>query len=178
MDVQYALLTGEQAGPLVPDLVDLYAAVYSAPPYEEGPEQVGEFATKIRNELERPGFRQTCAFLDGQLIGAAYGWTMEAGSWWSNAENDPPAEILNAPKFAIMEWIVELEHRGRHIGETVIRMLLADRTESWATLASDPRSAARGMYERAGWRQVGRSKLPWGTAMDVLVLPLTGRQRS
>ena len=43
---------------------------------------------------------------------------------------------------------------GEGISAELIRRLLEDRRERYATLASDPRSAARGMYQRAGWRQV------------------------
>lgn len=53
-----------------------------------------------------------------------------------------------------------------------MRQLLVDRHEPYATLAADPRSPARRIYARNGWRQVGKSVLPWGPPMDLLVLPL------
>jgi GNAT superfamily N-acetyltransferase len=173
VDVQYALLDGTAAAPMVPELVDLYAVVYAEPPYSEGPEQVHEFATKLPAELDQPGFAFTRASVDDRLVGAAYGWTMPPGRWWSNADTEPPQNILDASKLAVMEWIVHPHVRGCGIGARLIRMLLAERSESWAVLASDPRSAARAMYQRAGWQQVGKSALPWGTTMDLLALPLT-----
>jgi hypothetical protein len=54
----------------------------------------------------------------------------------------------------------------------LIQRLLAGRPERFATLASDPRSSARGMYERAGWQQVAQTNLEWGPAMDLLVLDM------
>ena len=102
------------------------------------------------------------------LVGAAYGWTMPAGVWWSRADNDPPPEIEAADKFAVMEWIVHPDRRGEGIGAELMRRLLADRPEPWATLASDPRSAARAIYGRNGWAQVATSRLPWGPPMDLL----------
>jgi GNAT superfamily N-acetyltransferase len=95
---------------------------------------------------------------------------MPAGRWWSRADQQPPADIRDVDKLAVMEWIVHPDRRGEGIGAELIRRLLEDRQERYATLASDPRSAARGMYERAGWRQVARTQLSWGPAMDLLVL--------
>jgi GNAT superfamily N-acetyltransferase len=177
VDVQYTLLDGVSAAPITPNLVELYAVVYAEPPYTEGPEQVHEFATKLPAETHRPGFALARALINNDLVGAAYGWTMPPGRWWSNADSDPPQDILDAPKLAVMEWIVHPNQRGRGIGRRLIRMLLADRPEPWAVLASDPRSAARRMYERAGWQRVGHSTLPWGAAMDLLALPLAASRQ-
>jgi GNAT superfamily N-acetyltransferase len=153
------------------EFTDLYAVVYAEPPYEEGPEQAERFRTHLADDAGRDGFTVVAA-VDDTATGLAYGWTMPAGVWWSRADTDPPPEIRDVDKFAVMEWIVHPRYRGQGIGAKLIRALLADRPESFATLASDPRSAARSMYTRAGWRQVGTSTLPWGPPMDLLVLDL------
>ncbi|SBT55099.1 GNAT family N-acetyltransferase [Micromonospora narathiwatensis] len=153
-------------------LADLYALVYAAPPYQEGPEHVARFRAGLPEEAARPGFTLITAEDDGTLVGAAYGWTMPAGRWWSRANTDPPAEVRDADKIAIMEWIVRPHRRGEGIGAELMRRLLWERPERYATLASDPRSPARAMYARNGWRQVGLSALPWGPSMDLLVLDL------
>lgn len=108
----------------------------------------------------------------------AFGWTMAAGAWWSRADREPPAAIIDADKFAIMEWIVRPDRRGAGVGAELMRRLLARRPEPFATLASDPRSAARHRYERSGWRQTGRTRLAWGPVMDLLVLDLPESARS
>ncbi|MBE1485863.1 GNAT family N-acetyltransferase [Plantactinospora soyae] len=172
MTVDHTTLTGVAAAPLIPALVNLYATVYAEPPYEEGPEQVAVFAEKLPEETTRPGFSVVAAHRDRDLVGGAYGWTMPAGEWWSRADAGPDPEVLAVAKFAVMEWIVHPGHRQQGIGAQMMRRLLASRPEAWATLASDPRSLARRLYERAGWRKVGASRLPWGPAMDLLVLPL------
>ena len=171
-DLRYARLSGADAAGLVEELVALYAVVYAEPPYEEGPEQVGRFARTFPGELRRDGFALTAAFDGSRLVGAAYGWTMPAGGWFSAAESLPRPEILQRPKLAVMEWLVHPGHRGRGVGRGLIGALLVGRPEPWAVLSSDPRSAARGMYERAGWQPCGRSVLPWGPPMDLLALPL------
>ena len=167
----YTARTDLPAG-LAAALTDLYAVVYAEPPYREGPEQVARFAAGLPDEAARPGFTIATAEDHSGLVGAAYGWTMPSGRWWSQADTNPPAHLLNADKIAVMEWMVRPDRRGHGVGAEVIRRLLDGRAEGWATLASDPRSVARGMYGRAGWRQVARSVLPWGPPMDLLVLPL------
>jgi hypothetical protein len=103
----------------------------------------------------------TGALIDDRLIGATYGLTMAAGKWWSSTEDEPPPDLRAVPKFAVMEWMVHPLHRRAGAGRGLIRLLLSQRPESCAVLASDPRSEARAMYAHAGWRQVGRSRLPW-----------------
>ena len=171
--VTYSRHDGASAAPLMPALIDLYAVVYAEPPYEEGPEQVDRFRTSLPDETARDGFTLITAD-DKQLVGAAYGWTMPAGTWWHRADQQPPPAVHGAAKLAVMEWIVHPDRRAEGIGGELIIRLLKDRPERYATLASDPRSAARGMYERAGWHQVARSRLSWGPAMDLLVLDIRG----
>ena len=162
----------------MPALVNLYAVVYAEPPYSEGPEQVERFRTRLQDEAERAGFSLITADDGSQLVGAAYGWTMPAGTWWSRADQQPAADIRDVDKFAVMEWIVHPDRRAEGIGADLIRLLLEDRQERYATLASDPRSAARGMYKRAGWRQVAQTHLSWGPTMDLLVLEIRAPSNS
>ncbi|MFI7302399.1 GNAT family N-acetyltransferase [Micromonospora aurantiaca] len=162
---------GELAS-VVDALADLYALVYAEPPYLEGPAQVARFRTGLPDEAARPGFRLVLAREGEELIGAAYGWTMAAGTWWSRAKEEPPAEVRDRDKFAVLEWIVHPRYRSHGIGAELMRRLLQGRPESWATLASDPRSRANGIYRRNGWRVAGHSELPWGPSMELLVRDL------
>lgn len=172
MSASYRVLTGPSAASWFDRLVDLYRVVYAEAPYEEGPEEVESFRTRLTDDMSRPGFELVLATDDEFLVGAAYGWTMPAGTWWSKADHEPPPDLKDADKLALMEWIVHPGRRGEGVGAQLIRRLISGRAESWATLASDPRSNARGIYERAGWSAVGRFALPWGPTMDLLVLPL------
>lgn len=156
-------------------IAELYSVVYAEPPYREGSEQVARFATVLPEEMKRAGFASVTANDLDRLVGATYGWTMDAGRWFSNADQEPSPEILKGAKFAVMEWIVHPEYRGKGIGRQLLTRLLTNRREPWAVLASDPRSGARGIYARNSWQAVGTSALPWGPAMDLLALPLTAR---
>jgi GNAT superfamily N-acetyltransferase len=163
---------GELPG-LVANLTELYRVVYAEPPYEEGPEQVARLARSLPEDLRRDGFALVAAFDGTRLVGAAYGWPLPPGGWFGNAREAPPLRIGAAAKFAVMEWQLLPAYRGRGVGAELITRLLADRTEPWAILAADPRSAARQIYARAGWQPCGHTTLPWGPDMDVLALPLT-----
>ncbi|MGC4812790.1 N-acetyltransferase [Micromonospora sp. DT228] len=169
MALTYTTSHGHDAARFFGPLVDLYASVYAEPPYEEGPDQVSRFRDRLPGEAVRPGFTLVTVAEGSSLVGATYGWTMSAGKWWSRADAEPPARIRSASKLAVMEWIVHPLRRGEGIGAELMRRLLVDRPERYAALASDPRSRAREIYARNGWRQVGTSVLPWGPPMDLLV---------
>ncbi|GGL01752.1 GNAT family N-acetyltransferase [Mangrovihabitans endophyticus] len=170
--ITFARLGERDVAPLADDLVNLYEVVYREPPYSEGPEQFDRFRSSLNEDVGRPGFTLIIAVHDGQLVGASYGWTMAAGKWWSRSDTVPENSIKDVDKFAVMEWIVHPRYRGEGTGAQLIRELLTERPEPIATLASDPRSKARGMYARAGWRQVAGTSLSWGPSMDLLVLSL------
>ncbi|QKW13408.1 GNAT family N-acetyltransferase [Verrucosispora sp. NA02020] len=172
--VAYSSVARDDALRLFDALQNLYAATYAESPYREGPEQVARFRAGLPDEVTRLGFSLVTANDGALLVGAAYGWTMPTGTWWSRADQDPSPEVLDADKFAVMEWMVHPGHRGQGIGADLMSKLLAGRPEKYATLASNPASAARLMYERAGWQQAATSVLPWGPTMDLLVLPLRG----
>lgn len=174
MTVTFVRRTGVAAAPLFPALVDLYAVVYAELPYGEGPEQVARFADGLPAEAQRPGFTLVAAEDAGVLVGAAYGWTMPAGVWWQSADCEPPAEVRDVDKLAVMEWMVRPDRRGQGVGAGLMRRLLAERVEGWATLAANPDAPARGMYERQGWQRVAGSRLEWGPVMDLLMLSLGG----
>ncbi|MFJ8690756.1 GNAT family N-acetyltransferase [Micromonospora wenchangensis] len=168
----YTATTDSSADRFLSPLVDLYAIVYAEPPYQEGPQEVARFRESLPGEAARPGFSMIAAEDDGLLIGAAYGWTMPAGTWWSRSDQDPPSEIRDVDKFAVLEWMVHPGRRESGIGTELMHRLLSQRTERYATLAANPTSNARRIYQRTGWRQVATSTLPWGPPMDLLIRPL------
>ena len=170
--VAFTAVDGEGVRRWFDALTDLYAVVYAEPPYQEGPEQVARFADGLPGEARRTGFTAVTATVGDEFVGAVYGWTMPAGTWWSRTDGPPPEDVKAVDKLAVVEWMVRPDHRGLGLGAGLMQRLLDGRLEAWATLASDPRSAARAIYERAGWQQVGTSTLPWGPPMHLLVLPL------
>ena len=174
-DVVYDLLDADRARPLAGALQDVYAEVYAEPPYAEGPEHAAQFRRWFADQLDQPGFSLARAVDGGALVGAAYGHTMPAGEWMQPQVGEPPAHIHGAPKLTIPEWMVRKPYRGRGVGRRLLEMLLADRPEPYAILASNPAAPARRLYERMGWQQHGIIRPKLIPPMDVLVLPLPTR---
>jgi GNAT superfamily N-acetyltransferase len=165
------MLDGDAARPLLPAMTDLYATVYPEPPYNEGPDDVARYAETLPGELDQPGFSLAVARDGDRLVGLAYGWTMAAGRWWRNTP-EPPPPFAAKDKFAVLEWQVHPDYRGRRIGSRLMLRLLDGRPERWATLASNPESRARQMYARVGWHKVGTTKPRHLPEMDLLALDL------
>jgi hypothetical protein len=73
---------------LTDDLRALYAAVYAAPPYRDGPAELAEFVAEWRELLNQPGFRLVVAPTAGQLVG--FGYVVESASgWWAGIRPSP-----------------------------------------------------------------------------------------
>src|SRR5258708_4452411 len=104
--MKFDLLDGAGAAPLVDAIRDLYAEVYAEPPYYESEEDVARFVGRFTEDEQRVGFSLSIASNDDELIGAAYGWTMESGRWFKWAKTEVPGTLRGASKFAIMEWLV------------------------------------------------------------------------
>ncbi|MBF9131380.1 GNAT family N-acetyltransferase [Plantactinospora sp. S1510] len=171
-DLVYDLLDTDQARPLAVEMERLYGEVYAEPPYEEGPEHAAQFRRWFRAERRKPGFSLARAVDGDLLVGVAYGHTMPAGEWMEPRADDPPDHLLGVPKLTIPEWMVRQPYRGRGAGRRLLAMLLADRAEPYAILASNPAAPARRLYERMGWEQHGIIRPKSIPPMDVLVLPL------
>jgi ribosomal protein S18 acetylase RimI-like enzyme len=160
---------GAEALHLLDDVVALYAEVFAEPPYNESPEMARGFRRAFKRETRLYGFEFIAAFDGETLAGMAYGFTMPAGEWWRHADTDPPAGVLDGPKFAVMEWCVKPSHRGRGIGARLMSELLAARPEPFATLNVNPAAAARDIYLASGWEPCGMARNKKFPDMQVLV---------
>src|SRR5262245_1072150 len=78
----------------------LYAAVFSEPPYNEGPEAVDEFVDRMHSEVAEPGFDCVEAIANDSVVGFAYGYSYPAGRWWDGADRSPPDDVVAGPTFA------------------------------------------------------------------------------
>lgn len=164
------------AGELAEELRDLYAEVYAEPPYNEGPEHVAWFVDRYAADILKPGFSLVVATAEQGLVGAAHGWTMQAGQWFSKPITKPLTVIKDSPKFAIMEWMVRRSWRGQGVGRHLLDLLLADRPEPYAILASNPEAPARRVYEHLGWTYCGSTEPGFMPSMDILAVPLAPDQ--
>lgn len=156
----------------LPALQRVYGAVFSQPPYNEGPEMVIKFAEWLADEATKPGFDLVAAYDGSEMVGFAYGYRMPAGEWWRRTDRPAPEGVREGEKFAVMEWAVLPDRRGMGVGRAMLDELLAGRDEPYATLTVNPAAAARGFYERLGWDFVASTKPGRMPGMDVMVLPL------
>jgi ribosomal protein S18 acetylase RimI-like enzyme len=171
--IEYRHLTAEQVNTRIDDFRAVYAAVFSQPPYNEGPEMADKFVGWVRDESAEPGFDFVEASALGVVIGFAYGYQQRPGKWWRGADRPAPAEVTAGPTFAVMEWAVLPDHRGQGVGRASMDELLAGRTEPFAVLTVNPAADARAVYERWRWRHVA-STAPADAGMHVMIqqLPL------
>jgi GNAT superfamily N-acetyltransferase len=117
------------------------------------------------------------AWLDGELAGYAYGFTLAAQSqWWQGI--DMPKSFTNetgARTFAVSEIMTRAPWRRQGIARSLHGRLLMNRPEERATLLADPDNGpAQNAYASWGYRKVAQLRPAWDGAplFDVLILPL------
>lgn len=142
------------------EIVRLFGEVFAEPPYYETDEDAAAFAETFARQTQQPGFALVIARHNTGLVGFAYGHTQPPGWWWKDRDVPPPTQLLNAEKFVVYEWAVAKDCRGQGIGRTLLEQLLHERPEPWATLSVNIGADAYGIYQRAGWRQVGARTAP------------------
>jgi GNAT superfamily N-acetyltransferase len=144
----------------VDDLVDVYRDAFSAPGYDETPDDVERFRTGLPRHAARDGFRLAVASLpDGGLVGFAYGYTGESGQWWTDRLLDRvPDDIVDewvGGHFEFVELAVRPAQQGRGIGKDLHDALLDGLPHRRALLGTWPDDRpARRLYVRAGWRDL------------------------
>ncbi|ADG90171.1 N-acetyltransferase [Thermobispora bispora] len=178
-DVEFVRATGEAAERACSDeYADAYTEIYAEPPYHSGPLYSRDrYLERTRRQVRSEGFELVSAIdaATGELAGFCFGLTFPPGSWWAGQVSDPPAEVLTAPKVAVIELILRKPYRGRGYGRRLLAEFLAGRSEPYAMLLSHPQAPAHAMYEHWGWRVVGTCRpVPDADLLDVMVLDRRG----
>jgi GNAT superfamily N-acetyltransferase len=155
-------------------ITELYLEVRAAQPHASSSLYSRDaFVSRTTAQAGRDGFAATWTRPGEDLVGFAFGFTMPPGGWWGGNPTPPPAEILDQPKFAVIELNVAAAWRGQGIGRRLLDDLLSDRPEPYAILTTGPDEPARQMYVHWGWEQVGTAQhTPEAPVMDQLVLKL------
>ncbi|OLT17694.1 hypothetical protein BJF79_17660 [Actinomadura sp. CNU-125] len=122
--------------------------------------------------MRASGFSLVEVRRDERLAGFAFGFSMRRGGWWANASLPPP-DVLDAPKFAVVELVVERTERGAGLGGALLDALLCERPEPIATLAAVLGADAYGWYVRRGCRKAAEFRVE-PPHSDALVLDLRG----
>lgn len=162
--------SGEQLLTMLHDIANLYDEIHSDMPEEQGGIFSREsFLMRTAGQAQVAGFELVTATSGELLVGFSFGHPMPAGRWWGDC-TPVRQEILSSSKFAVIELDVRRSYRRQGIGKTLLDMLLRDREEDFATLASTPGTIANAMYKRWDWYEVG----VFTDAMEALVIPLKG----
>ncbi|WP_327049173.1 GNAT family N-acetyltransferase [Microbispora sp. NBC_01189] len=173
--LEYARSAGDDAAKaLTEEYATVYTEVYAEPPYNSGPLFSAErFLDRTRRQVASDGFELVSAIDrdSGKLAGFCFGLHFPAGRWWAGETTEPPAEVVAAPKVAVIELILRRPYRGHGYGKRLLGELLSGRDEPYAVLTSDPAAPAHAMYERWGWQVAGTVRsAPDAPLMDAMVL--------
>jgi GNAT superfamily N-acetyltransferase len=137
-------------------LVSVYRAVFTEPPYSEDEADVQDFAARFPDHVQRPGFRSCVAQQDERIVGFAYGFTGEPGDgWWdmvADRLSDDEVETWLDDCFAFAELAVIPTARGQGIGGRLHDALLSGLPHRTAVLSTftDETPAMR-LYRKRGW---------------------------
>lgn len=167
---------GEATLAMLDEITELYLQVHREPDQGSGPlYHEDAFRTRTRNQVQRDGFTIVWARSSAaDLVGFSFGVPLAAGQWWTGNASPPPAQILESPKFAVIELMVRQEWRGRGLGRRLLDELIGERPEPYATLTTRTNTPIRRRYARWGWEQVGTAQhTPEAPVMDQLVLNRT-----
>jgi ribosomal protein S18 acetylase RimI-like enzyme len=167
-------LSGEKTIVVLNDLADVYVQAYANDPDAGHSIYTRDaFLERTTQQAKLPGFTLIAGYADSQLAGFSFGLPFAAGRWWHGVENEPPGELKDVDKFAVIELVVLPSFQGRGLASRLMGTLLEDRPEQFATLLADKQGRARSMYDRWGWRTVqSLQPAPDVQELDVLVKAL------
>ncbi|WP_410570458.1 GNAT family N-acetyltransferase [Amycolatopsis sp. cmx-4-61] len=170
---------GDRAPQLTPTLTAIYSSVYAEPPYFWGKEHAELFAERFAAQRRAPGFDLVIASVDGDVVGYAFGVTLQPDTpWWRTVTTPVDTDLVTerpGRTFALVELLVSRSWRRRGIATRLHDRLLDGRPEERATLTVLPEAeAAQHAYRAWGWRRVAQKSnpLPGAPIFDVMIKPL------
>lgn len=160
-----ANLTAFQVETLRTQIVDVYAAAFSAEPYYKTRRETDDFNAWLPRHILRPNFRFVAALDEetGGLVGFAYGYSSVDGQWWhdqvSRALGPQRAAEWLDDAFQLSEVAVTPAYQGRGFGTRLHDAVLGlsdegpgrlpNRRAVLSTLSAE--TAGYWMYVRHGW---------------------------
>lgn len=147
---------------LVEDLVDAYAEVFSAPPWNEDEETIQRFHYRLCNATDRPGFRAVLAQSRTGIDGFALAWLTPDRLPDTPTHTKVAAQLgldrvttLLTGALELDELAVRRHARPAGTGRSLLSELAGDAPEGRAWVAMSRRAEdAVASYRRLGWREV------------------------
>jgi broad specificity phosphatase PhoE/GNAT superfamily N-acetyltransferase len=169
---QLVVVDGGSALTMRDEIVEVYRAAFSPPPYNEPDDSVQRFATEtLPRHASRDGFRLAALRLGDDLVGWGYGYTGEHGQWWTDrVAETAPAEVTRVwlgGHFEVAELAVRPQAQHRGYGAALMDAVLLDVPHDRALLTTYgvDRPAPR-LYARLGWQLLASEVLDgsdlWG----------------
>ena len=129
---------------MLEELADAYEAARRDDPEHGDPLfSRHSFLARTEGQARRDGFELVTMRAGDRLAGFGFGFPFGVGRWWADADQ-PPEQILAASEFAVIELDVLPAYRGRGWAKALLRMLLGERREAYATLAAHARLPSAG----------------------------------
>ena len=170
-----AVLDGPGTLGVLDELAEVYRAAFTAAPYSETDERVRQVTREqLPSHSARAGFRCSVVREAGRLRGFCYGFTGQAGQWWTDQVTarvpDALAREWLGGHLEVVELAVHPDAQGRGYGAALVDLLLEGAQEDRALLCTWPRGDGRlpapRLYERLGWELLHEEVLPerdlWG----------------
>jgi GNAT superfamily N-acetyltransferase len=158
-------------------IVAVYRAAFSPPPYRETEDDVARYAARLARHTTQDGFRCAVAAEGDRLVGFAYGYVARPGQWWHDtvrAALDPATAARRLDgAFELVELAVIPPRQGQGIGGRLHDLVLAHAPAPNAvtTTAQHENPAVR-FYRRRGWLPLLKDFAFPGARMTYLVLGL------
>lgn len=164
-------------------IAELYAAVFTEPPYDEDPvESIASFEARAKRYAEEDArMRLLVATEDDRTVGLVLGSGIAAGDWWwDRLDATLPSTARNAwldsACFSVAELAVAASHRHRGVAAELMGAVLKDLPYATALLGcyQDALPAKR-LYRALGWSVVDPAvPITAARAIQVMGLRLGG----
>ncbi|MFI8363967.1 GNAT family N-acetyltransferase [Streptomyces sp. NPDC085612] len=159
---------------LADELLDAYADVFSAPPWNEDEETIRQFAVRLQSDTRRAGFRTVFAQSEAGIDGFATAWITPPAFPADRGYGQVAAQLgpdrvrdLLTGALEIDELAVRPYARGRGTGRALLAEITADAPDRRAwLLTSRLATDTVATYRRLGWHEAEARP---GTATGVIV---------
>jgi GNAT superfamily N-acetyltransferase len=163
LDAQVTFRSGaaDLAAPCLDAICAVYDDVFSQPPFFWRNDESALHRERLGQLLTDTTFGIAVAYMQEELVGFAYGFTLPATTqrWSHLTEPLPDYTTREWPgrTFMLFDFAVLPRARGHNVGKTLHHTLLAGRSEQRATLTVQPTATqTKAIYRHWGWYQVGQ----------------------
>jgi ribosomal protein S18 acetylase RimI-like enzyme len=152
-------LTGAEALDRAADLIEVYRASFSGPPWFEDDHAVAAFAERLTTDARRPGFVAVLAGQDGEPAGFGTAWPtlspFPTGRSYDRVRHQlgGQAEARLTGALEVDELAVSPYARGRGLAARILGLLCDGAPDCWLLTAPNAHDAIR-LYERLGWQRL------------------------